>query len=249
MAIFDTAKFAAIAPGLFEKLQYHGQLESTNDEAHRIAAGGAEHGTVILAEKQTKGRGRRGAAWLSEPGEGLTFSVVLRPDFGGEHYSKIALAAGLGIATALRESFSIAAELKWPNDILIQDRKCCGILVEARDNYVVLGVGINVLKSPENAEFISISDLSSEPVSRERTLAAMIAAIMSEVKTCAEDFPSQLYRIDTISWLNGKKITFLSGEKPHVGVVEDIAGDGSLVVRTELGVKRFGQASGIRPVD
>src|SRR5210317_745264 len=123
--MFDLQRFSEIAPGMSHQLRYHEQLESTNDEAHRIAAEGAEHGTVVLAEDQTKGRGRRGAAWLSESGEGLTFSIVLRPAFGKECYGRVALAAGLGIATALNDSYQLTAEVKWPNDIYIDGKKCC----------------------------------------------------------------------------------------------------------------------------
>lgn len=245
--MFDLQRFSEIAPGLGDKLHCHGQLGSTNDEAHRIAAAGAAHGEVVLAEKQTRGRGRRGAAWLSEPGDGLTFSVVLRPRFGTGHYGKIALAAGLGIASALRESFAVPAELKWPNDVLVGDRKCCGILVESKGSHGVLGIGINVNGSPEGC--ISIGEAANGEVCREKALAVLLAAVMREVDACAEDFASQLTRIDAISWLRGKHIGFQSGGNAFRGEAAGISPGGNLLVRIGDKVQEFAQAFGIRVVD
>ncbi len=247
--MFDLRQFAAIAPECYQKLHWHEQLESTNDEAQRLADEGAEHGTVVLAEYQTRGRGRRGAGWMCEPGDGLLFSVVLRPQFGKDYYGRIALVAGLGIASVLIDELAIPARVKWPNDIQINGKKCCGVLVEANNDCVVLGVGLNVLNAPGDDGFIAINDVVSEPVSREKILALVLAAVMREVDQCAEDFSSQLNRIEAISWLNGKNITFLSAGHQHQGTAEGIAEDGSLIVRTNGGVRQFAQASDIRCVN
>ena len=244
--MFDLRQFAAIAPDFYQKLHWHEQLESTNDEAHRLAEDGVEHATIVLAEHQTKGRGRRGAEWMSGSGDGLLFSVVLRPQLEQRYYGRIALAAGLGIALVLIDEFSIPARVKWPNDILISSKKCCGILVEASNDSVVLGVGLNVLNAPRGDEFIAINDVASEPVSREEILALVLAAIMGEVDRCAENFALQLNRIEAISYLSGKKITFLSGEQQHQGSVVGIGEDGSLLVRTNGRLRQFTQASDIQ---
>lgn len=244
--MFDLRQFAAIAPDEYLRLQYHGELESTNDEAHRIAREGAEHGTVVLAENQTRGRGRRGADWLSEPGDGLLFSVVLRPQFEAKYRGRIALAAGLGIASVLRESLGVPAELKWPNDLMIHGKKCGGILVEAQENHVVLGVGINVIQSPSGGDFIAVNDASGDPVSREKVFALLLPVMLREVECCADDFVAQIDRIRGISWLQGKQIRFLSGEDEHQGEVAGIAPDGSLAVRVGGVTRNFIQASGIR---
>ena len=99
--MFDLRQFAALAPDWYLRLQYHHELDSTNDEARRLAEAGAEHGTVVLSDHQTAGRGRRGASWVCEPGDGLLFSMVIRPSFPKTNWSRIALAAGIGIAETL----------------------------------------------------------------------------------------------------------------------------------------------------
>ena len=119
--MFDLRQFAALAPDWYLRLQYHHELDSTNDEARRLAEAGAEHGTVVLSDHQTAGRGRRGASWICEPGDGLLFSMVIRPSFPKTNWSRIALAAGIGIAETLNAKWGVRAQVKWPNDIYIQD--------------------------------------------------------------------------------------------------------------------------------
>jgi BirA family biotin operon repressor/biotin-[acetyl-CoA-carboxylase] ligase len=245
--MFDLQRFSDIAPEFSEQLYCHEQLGSTNDEACRLAAEGAPHGTVILAECQAKGRGRRGAIWLSEPGKGLTFSIVLRPRFGREHNGKIALAAGLGIATALRESFFMPAELKWPNDILIAGRKCCGILVEAQDDCVVLGVGLNVYSAPDG--FAALAEFSEKIISREQLLALLLRDISNEVGRCGDQFEAQIRKIEQICYLTDKSVHFQSGGSAYQGEVEGLAADGSLIVRIGGSPVRFTQASDLRTMD
>ncbi len=103
--MFDLRQFASISPDWYLRLNYHEELDSTNDEARRLAEDGAEHGTVVLADHQLAGRGRRGSSWISGPGDGLLFSLIIRPDFPQSHWSRIALATGLGMATALNEKW------------------------------------------------------------------------------------------------------------------------------------------------
>ncbi|MEJ5226089.1 MAG: biotin--[acetyl-CoA-carboxylase] ligase, partial [Anaerolineales bacterium] len=135
-------------------LRYFDSVGSTNDEALAWAAQGAPDLALVAADEQTRGRGRMGRAWLTPPGAALAFSLVLRPH--GAEMSDIALMSGLG-ALALcdvLETHGLAAQIKWPNDVLVNRRKLAGILVEAvwmgeRVESVVLGMGVNVL--PEAA--------------------------------------------------------------------------------------------------
>ena len=142
--MFDLQKFRQIAPDWGQRLHYHQELGSTNDEALRLAAAGVANFSVVLADHQLAGRGRRGAPWLSESGAGLLFSLIFKPDYEKELWSRLSLVSGLGIASVLQEQWNLPAEVKWPNDVLVEDRKCCGILVETRQDYVVIGIGINV---------------------------------------------------------------------------------------------------------
>src|SRR5215216_1447665 len=123
-------------------------LPSTNTEAARQAALGTPEGLCVLAREQTAGRGRRERTWASPKDAGLYLSVVLRPTVEARRWPLLTLAAALAVRDALRESCALAADIKWPNDLLAGGRKLCGILAEtaegARGRAVVLGVGVNL---------------------------------------------------------------------------------------------------------
>lgn len=250
--MFDLRQFGTLAPEWYECMHYHQELESTNDEAHRLAAEGAGHGTLILAEHQTAGRGRRGALWACEPGDGLLFSLILRPSFLKLHWSRIALATGLGIAEGLQDHWGVEALVKWPNDIYVGDKKCAGILAEARDNYVVVGVGINVMAAPRASDSgiaaVALADVAMKAVSREGVLATLLPAIMAQVDSCAHDFEEQLRRLQGKCYLTGKRIHFTAHERVLGGLVCGIGRDGALQVAVDGILHDFSQASDIRVV-
>jgi len=127
----------------------HAMLPSTNDEATRLAEDGAPHGTVVLAEEQSAGRGRLGRGWHSPAGECLHFSAVLRPALEPSAAPPLTLAAAVGVAEGVRGFVGRPPTLKWPNDLLYDGKKFCGILTEmsaepGRIRHVIVGVGINV---------------------------------------------------------------------------------------------------------
>lgn len=122
---------------------------STNDEARARAAAGAPEGVVILAEAQTRGRGRRNRSWESPPGKNLLASVVLRPGLRVEQGFLVTLSAGVAVAETLAREYRLAPRIKWPNDVLVTGRKVCGILAELHSgggkiNYLILGIGVNL---------------------------------------------------------------------------------------------------------
>lgn len=125
------------------------RTDSTNRLAREYAAQGAAHGTTIAARSQTDGRGRLHKKWFSPPGTGLFFSLVARPAIAVRHYPKVSLAAGLAIGLYLEEMGVRDVGLKWPNDILIGERKVAGILLEGGESaagpFCIIGVGLNVL--------------------------------------------------------------------------------------------------------
>ncbi|MGB1935977.1 MAG: biotin--[acetyl-CoA-carboxylase] ligase [Akkermansiaceae bacterium] len=247
--MFDLRQFGALAPEWYERIHYHHELESTNDAAHDLAACGAEHGTLVLADHQTAGRGRRGAQWTSAPGDGLLFSLVLRPSLPKLHWSRLALSTGLGLAEALQDKWQITAHVKWPNDIYISERKCAGILVEARDDHVVIGMGINVLSAPtvsnSRISAIAMAEATSKPLSRERVLAVLLPAIMHEVNGCADHFETQLNRLRGKCYLTDKRIRFRMQDAVLDGLVRGIGPDGILQVEVDGELKGFSQASDI----
>lgn len=150
----DQARLAQELPsfmGPWTAIEVVRQTGSTNADLLGWAERGLQEGAILVAEEQTAGRGRLGRSWVSSPGTALTFSVLLRPE-------KIPLAtrgwlpllAGVATATAVRALTGLEASLKWPNDVLVNGRKLAGILAEAADNAVVIGIGINVTAAPQD---------------------------------------------------------------------------------------------------
>jgi len=124
------------------------QVNSTMDYAKKLARGGAPEWTVVTANKQTAGRGQFKRKWISPPG-GLYFSVVFRPKLPAAHLPKLTLLGVMSIAQTLNKLYKLPVKIKWPNDVLVNNRKIAGVLVESeiegeRVKWVVLGAGINV---------------------------------------------------------------------------------------------------------
>ena len=138
-------------------------LESTMDEAKRLAESGAPEGTVVIAEEQTSGRGRFDRSWISEPGKDLLFSVVFRPEAAQAPY--INMAAALTVCSTVGHATGLDTAIKWPNDVKLAGRKVSGILVESvvlRSDieYTVLGVGLNVNSNPASVPEIAATATS-----------------------------------------------------------------------------------------
>ena len=141
---------------------YFDTIDTTMREATERAEAGAPEGSLVVANTQTAGRGRLGRSWISEPDTGLYFSLVLRPDVPAAQAPLLTLALGLGVADGLAEAASVLCDLRWPNDVLLADRKCAGILVEMSSadesvRYAVAGVGINVNQATMPPELASIA--------------------------------------------------------------------------------------------
>ena len=157
--------------GFASQLAYFETAGSTNDLAASMAQGGAPHGTVVAAAGQSQGRGRMGRSWFSPPGSGLYVSLVLRPEFLSPRSaasapdtlalaSSITLTAGVALAEGVRSATGLKAEIKWPNDLVVDQRKFCGILAEGSAtadaiDYVILGFGINVRTAEFPPELLS----------------------------------------------------------------------------------------------
>ena len=244
--MFDIGEFHRITPKWARQLHHHETVASTNDEALKLAGDGAPHGTVVLADHQHAGRGRRGTVWASVPGDGLLFSLILRPDYPRRFWNRLALAAGLGIVNALRDEWGIPAEIKWPNDVYIDGKKAAGILVESQDGFAVIGVGLNIASSPEGGDSTSLSEQLGATLSREEVLAALLDGILTEAKDCSDGFSEQMKRMRLVCWLSGKQIVFRSNQELWSGKVVGLGDDGSLLVVIDGVVQSFQQAELIR---
>lgn len=131
------------------EIHYYDTIDSTNLEAKRLAEQGAPHGTLVVADCQNQGRGRRGRAWTEQKGTGIAMSLVLRPEIPVECSSMLTLVTALAVAEGIKDAAKVDVQIKWPNDIILHGKKVCGILTELSAqmdelNYVIVGIGINV---------------------------------------------------------------------------------------------------------
>ena len=131
------------------RLEYFDETDSTNIRARKLAEEGAPHGTLVVADRQTAGKGRRGKSWVSPAGTGIWMSMVLRPVMSPMSASMLTLIAGLSVVRGVKESTGLEAMIKWPNDAVLNGKKICGILTEMSTEvecirYVIPGIGINV---------------------------------------------------------------------------------------------------------
>ena len=216
------------------------QLEvtgSTNDHLRELAVRGAPHGTIVLAERQTAGRGRQGRAWTAPPGRALTLSVLVRVDQRG--IELLPLATALAVAEACECVATVECRIKWPNDVWVQERKVAGILIEARpqERWAVVGIGLNVNTSatelaPElRATATSLQIATGAHVERGAALDALcerLAAWIAELghpERVTEGFRAR-------DALYGRRIEWTRDGARFTGEARGIDDDGSLVVFT-----------------
>ncbi len=247
----DREDFNAAAAGFPEpfRLLIRESVESTNDEIRALALAGAADGLIILAERQTAGRGRRGAAWFSPVGESLAFSILLHPSESKALWPRLALAAGLAVAEAV-ESFGPATGIKWPNDVWIGQRKAAGILVEAGTDFAIVGIGVNVNTTdfpPEVAEIATSMKIeASQSFSPAEVFAAVIRKFSIRRQQIDHDFSELISAVRLRCVLTGQRVTLATANGPRVGIVEGIANGGELLLRTENDLERLIQADEVR---
>ncbi len=246
--------FADIAATLPDPLRLlvREAVDSTNDESRRLAENGAADGLVVVAERQTEGRGRRGAAWFSPPGESLAFSLLVRPQEPKPLWPRLALAAGLAVAEAV-ESRGIACGIKWPNDVWVDDRKVAGVLVEAGRDFAIVGIGLNVNAREfpagvsEIATSLALADGREHP--RDEVLAAILRRLENRRRQIGAAFPELLEAVRERCVLTGRTVMLTTSGGPKSGRVEGIGDSGELLLRTAAALERIVQADEIRPLD
>ncbi len=233
---------------LCEKVIVFDEIDSTNSYAKELASKGAEHGTVIVADMQSGGRGRLGRSFVSPSGKGLYMTVIIRPDFGISEASLITSAAACAAAEAVERICGADVKIKWVNDIYINGKKICGILTEASFglemkslDYAVIGIGVNVRSSGDSFD----SELKKTASSIEEETGVRVdrnelcAAILNRLEMFLE-------RIETRSFLNvyrrrelltGNEITANVGNEKIQGKAVEIDDNANLVVITSEGRK------------
>lgn len=230
---------------------YHfGETGSTNIDAKRLAEEGAPHGTLVVADTQTMGRGRRGRGWESEDnGKAVYMTLLLKPQFSPEHASRVTLLMAMAVTSALEEVCDgQSVQIKWPNDVVLNGRKVCGILTEmsAEPGYihhVVIGTGINVNQSSFPKEIEETAASVFRETGREQPRAKIIARVMFFFEQYYECF----VRTYDMSALRGQYEAHLAGvgrqvrvldpKGEYTGVSRGITDGGELIVEKEDGTR------------
>ncbi len=204
------------------------QVGSTNAVVAERAAAGEPAGLVVVAEAQTHGRGRLSRAWTSPPRAGLTFSVLLRPALPAARWGWLPLWGGLAVAEALRDRAGVDAVVKWPNDVLIGPDKVCGLLAEAADGAVVLGVGLNVSTSrdelPADRPATSLLLAGASTTDRDTLLRAVLRSLTRTLE--AADADAYRERCSTV----GQRVRVELPTGAVEGTATGIDDDGRIVV-------------------
>jgi len=242
-----TGAAARLGP-LSRRIHYFSSIGSTNDVAAELAAAGDAEGTVVFADAQTAGRGRRGRTWFSPPGAGLYVSVILMPSRAHDAsraHMLTTLAAGVAIAEGIGEATGLRAELKWPNDLFVGRRKLAGILAEGVADAVVLGYGINVGSAAYPPELSSrVTSLESElgravdrPAVFVETLAAL-AARYADLLAGRFDAILDAWRARA-PMAQGARVSWTTPAGVQTGVTAGIDDQGALLVKTADRIERI----------
>jgi BirA family biotin operon repressor/biotin-[acetyl-CoA-carboxylase] ligase len=224
-----------------QKIIYYPSLTSTMDAAKKEALWGAEAGTVVLAGEQTAGRGRLQRSWLSPVG-GLAFSVILRPNLSYLPY--MVMLASLAVTYGVRSLTGLKPQIKWPNDVLIGEKKICGILIEndIRKNilkHMVIGIGINVnLQVDQHPEIASIATSLSDQLGRQVPRDEVLRAVLMEMDRLYADLPQGERLLN--QWKNnlvtiGLQVQINMGNQIYTGLAESVTDNGSLMIREKDG--------------
>jgi BirA family transcriptional regulator, biotin operon repressor / biotin---[acetyl-CoA-carboxylase] ligase len=234
-------------------ISFFESITSTMPEATALAAAGCPSGTVVVAEEQTAGQGRHGHTWHSEPGAGLYLSVVLRLPLPPDSLPMLTLALGLAAAECIARATDLHPDLRWPNDVMLDNRKTAGILVQLVDSVAIAGLGINVNHHafpPEiAAEATSLRLASGHPQSREELLIDLLPAIDSFCRMLVEGGRQPI--LDQFT----RRSTYACGKRVRVdqpggiltGTTAGLDPTGFLKLRADDGSESLILAGGVRP--
>ena len=225
---------------------------STMTEAARLAVSGCASGSAVVAEEQTAGQGRYQRTWHSQREAGLYLSIVLRLALAEESARVVTLALGLATAEAIARATDLRPDLRWPNDVLIGDRKCAGILVQVESSALIAGIGINVNQAafaPEiAASATSLRLASGRPHAREPLLVHLLETVDSFTRMLADGGRGPILRMfaRASSYVLGKRVVVDQGGSAIEGVTDGLDESGFLVVRRPDGTRTTILAGGVR---
>ncbi|MDD4899555.1 MAG: biotin--[acetyl-CoA-carboxylase] ligase [Candidatus Omnitrophica bacterium] len=227
-----------------KKIHYQEKVSSTMDLALNLGLQGASEGTVIVTESQSKGRGRLGRNWISPKYKGIYFSVILRPKISPLQASLLTILCAVGLCEAIKENAQIEPQIKWPNDLLINQKKIAGILTELNAEmdevrFVNIGIGLNV--NTEKKALISSATSLKEELGKEVNRVELLKAILRRIETNYLLFRENRRKEIIEKWREynttlGKRVKILVRNQHLEGQAVDIDLDGALLVRKDSGV-------------
>ncbi|MDP6685867.1 MAG: biotin--[acetyl-CoA-carboxylase] ligase [Candidatus Omnitrophota bacterium] len=229
-----------------KKIYSYKEIDSTNDAAYKLAVSGAPEGTCVVSEYQTKGRGRLGRKWISPKDKGAYLSIILRPDIPPNEAGMVTLFSALAIANSIRETVSLPAFIKWPNDVFINEKKVCGILTEMNGeldkiHFVVIGIGININAKtellPEGAT--SLAEEKGEQVSRLEFTQALLRNLDKYYnlfnRKSLEDIVAEYKKLCLVL---DKQVQIHYDNELISGNAVDIDKEGALILRMDSGFQK-----------
>jgi BirA family biotin operon repressor/biotin-[acetyl-CoA-carboxylase] ligase len=233
-----------------KKIHHFHSLDSTNSKAYQLALNGAEEGEVVIAESQEKGRGRLGRQWFSPPFLNLYLSVILRPKIPPHQASLITLMAAVATADAIQKFSGLLPLIKWPNDILLRDRKVAGLLNEIhsemdRIHFVILGMGVNLNMDEQMFQkeirtvATSLKNEMGETISRK----AFLQFLLLELERWYTIFLREGSAVILKAWrdrahIQGRWVKVTSFKESVVGIAMDVDSDGALILETTDGKRK-----------
>jgi BirA family biotin operon repressor/biotin-[acetyl-CoA-carboxylase] ligase len=235
-------------------------IPSTNLEAARLANEGAAEGLCVVAREQTAGRGRLNRRWVSPKDAGLYFSILFRPQFQQSDWPLLTLMAAVAVRDALLDACAIKADIKWPNDLLVGEKKICGILAETVETSsgraVVVGIGVNLTKHsyPEALalEATAVETVTSQSTQLEPLVTRLITALAKFYDVLNETGGRESIIAawsNRSSYAEGKEVRVIEGDDNFVGTTRGLEGDGALRVETRNGkikLVRAGDVTNLR---
>ena len=237
-------------------------LPSTNVEAASRAVEGAPEGLCVMASEQTAGRGRMERQWVSPKGAGLYCSIILRPQFDQSLWPLLTLMAAVAVHDALLDVYALETDIKWPNDILVNDKKLCGILAETVDTplgrAVILGIGVNLKHNSFPAELERVATSVEAAASRSADLELVIEPLLRSIVRYYQMLQHSGGSEEIVrewsarsSYASGKRIRLVNGDEILEGTTCGLERDGGLRIETATGeIKSFraGEVTAVRSI-
>lgn len=225
------------------EIYYFDSIDSTNTKAKELAEEGHPSGTLVVADRQTAGKGRRGRSWESPSGIGIFMTLMLKPEINPNHASMLTLVAAMATTRAIRRVTGVPAMIKWPNDIVMNGKKVCGILTEMSAqfdyiNHIVIGIGINVHNEDFPEEIAQTASSIYLESGQHIHRASLIEAFLEEFEDVyaeylkTEDMEGLMKEYDSMLVNRGRQVRVLDPKEPFEGKAMGITKKGELIVDT-----------------